>query len=104
MLGRANARGVDLNRNFPDFDKIACSTGDSNHLAYNRVYVAEAVNQISAVEGQKVREDTAIRTIIVKVWMVICAEKYQISNKALVIQPTSNSNVFRRMVMVDAPY
>ncbi|CAK8672399.1 unnamed protein product [Clavelina lepadiformis] len=42
-LGRANFKGYDLNRNFPDFNKIACKTGKSNHLAYYRHYVNEAV-------------------------------------------------------------
>ncbi|XP_039273003.2 carboxypeptidase E-like isoform X1 [Styela clava] len=43
MTGRANVRGVDLNRNFPDFSQIECSTEDSNHLALNRDYAREAV-------------------------------------------------------------
>nr|XP_009860386.1 carboxypeptidase E [Ciona intestinalis] len=46
VRGRKNAANYDLNRNFPDFDKIACRTGDSNRLAYNRAYVSEAVRGI----------------------------------------------------------
>ena len=54
LLGRTNANQVDLNRNFPDFNKIACKIRNSNHLAYSRQYAAEAVDDMERQTGAKV--------------------------------------------------